>query len=877
MGFLIFLIVMVPLFVISIVTFRGSLKTIEETTFNRLMVESQLKEYHLEHWIEDNKRSIREFARRPLIRLYSEKLVNPDKTGDESLNIQHNIRNNHFLPNIEEEKKFLEMFLMSAIDGLILVSSNPKNEGIFRENTKYFQEGLQNTYIQNVYHSMIMEGPSMTLSTPVYNGDNDIVAVLAARLSLDELTSIMQYGSKESLSTETYLINQFSFFVTESRFELNTLLKKSLKTLASQKLKKKKDGTGKYKDYRGIAVYGVYRWIEHLGLGIITEVDADEVLVSISVMRNYFIITISIVFFVVVLMTLLFTRTITQPIKKLMKGVNEIGKGNLDNQIDVRGNDEIGLLAEKFNLMIANLKNITSSRDELDKEIAKKERFEEELIKSREKAEAATQSKSQFLSNMSHEIRTPLNSIIGFSDILLNDENNPEKKSKLKILNSSGHHLLDLVNDILDFSKIEAEKLEIEKINFSIKDLLQSIEDIFYVSLKEKNLEFKITLHGEVPEYLYGDEHRIYQILLNLIGNSIKFTESGNISLYCSYENHFVIIKVQDTGIGIPEEKKDAIFNKFVQSNKSVTRQYGGTGLGLSISKNLVELMGGSITLESIQGRGSSFIISLPLSEPDPEWLINKELQIYIEALVKKWIIFFDDNPSIQKIAIKALNKLPMRINSLFNAIKDCDIKEIQLHAHDIKSDSGNFGFTEIYELIKNLEMVSRSDNPNLITIKELYGSIESIVSNIPAEYKEIEAGYSFPYLEIRKNLNILVADDNTLNRDLIEYYINTIGIGCDLAENGKQVLEILNQKDYDLLLLDIQMPVMGGLEVIERIRAMEKYNSLHVIALTANAMNGDSEFYIKSGCNDYLSKPLDKNLLLEKINNRIIGKEINL
>lgn len=877
MGLLLFLISMIPLLAFSIVIYRNSFDTIRKNTQKRLMVESLLKEYHLKSWIEDNKRNLREFSRRPLIHGFSKQLTDSNITPEEYLSIQQEIRIRHFLPNIDEEKKFLEMFLLDVDSGLIMVSSNSRNEGMFREKTPYFNEGSQETYIQNVYFSMIMEGPAMTLATPVFDETNSLVSVLAARLNLNELTTIMQSGIEKDSSVETYLINQFSFFITESRFVADTLLTKSLNTLASDELQSRISGFGEYTDYRGISVYGVYRWIEDLNLGIITEIDSSEVLKSL---RNIGTLIISIstsLMIVVLLMTLLFSRTIINPLKQLVLGVEEVGKGNLDYKISIEVTDEIGQLAKSFNLMTNNLKNITASRDELNREVSERKRFEEELIISREKAETANMSKSLFLSNMSHEIRTPLNAIIGFTDLLLVNEEDIEKRKKMKILFDSGHHLLDLINDILDFSKIEAGKIVIENINFSIRELLNNVKESFLVQIQEKNLDFKLIIHPEGPEYVFGDKHRIFQVLLNLISNSIKFTESGNITLSYRYENNKVLLSVMDTGIGIPLEMHEKIFNVFEQSDSSITRQYGGTGLGLSISNNLIELMGGTMTLESSVGRGSIFTITLPLNQSDQKWIEEEELKEFSKSLVIKWFDSFSGDRDIMRVAFEALHRLPERVKSLKSAILDDNIKRIQYLSHDIKGETGNLGFTEIYDMLKTLEEESKAKKPDKARINEIYSSIESLVIHIPDEYNEKLFIPSFSDSEKNEKFFVLIAEDNSVNRRLMEYYINSIGISYDFAENGQVVLNMLNEKEYDLLLLDIQMPVLDGLEVIKRIRDDEYYKDLYVIALTANAMEGDAEFYIKSGCDDYLSKPVDKNLLLEKINNQLYKKHREL
>ncbi len=375
----------------------------------------------------------------------------------------------------------------------------------------------------------------------------------------------------------------------------------------------------------------------------------------------------------------------------------------------------------------------------------------------REMAQASNRGKSEFLANMSHEIRTPMNAIIGFTDILLDTENNSKRKEQLGIIKNSGQTLLELINDILDFSKIEAGKLDIKEDSFSLMEVINNTKNLFIKKAESKNIKLIVDFTTPIPKLIYGDKYRLVQILNNIIGNALKFTDKGSIKIVCNYQDDKATISIKDTGIGIAPEKQETVFQSFSQADMSTERVYGGTGLGLTISKKLVDLLGGEIDLVSIPGEGTTFTIKIPF-------------------------VIIEEDPSTEE---------------------------------------------SVLEL------------PSL--------SIKTLVSK-------------------SKKIRILLAEDNKINQTLVRVLLNEMSLDCDFAGNGKEALEKLEMASYELLLLDMQMPVMDGLETMKHIRMDKKYKNIYVIALTANAMAGDEEKYFKAGCNEYISKPIDRELFKQKI-----------
>jgi len=326
-----------------------------------------------------------------------------------------------------------------------------------------------------------------------------------------------------------------------------------------------------------------------------------------------------------------------------------------------------------------------------------------ELNASRIEAEAANRAKSEFLANMSHEIRTPMNSIIGFTSLIMEEETNPENRKRLEIVGKAGKNLLDLINDILDFSKIEAGRINFNKENFSPLKLFEDVQNMFTIKAEEKKLNFEISIEKSVPIVLYGDEHRIYQIILNLVNNAIKFTTNGGITINVKYLDSRMIMTISDTGIGVEDGKKELIFSAFRQADSSTTRKYGGTGLGLAITKKLVEGMSGTITVQSSYNQGSSFIVAIPLAEVDltqSEEIIEQiKFEENDDLMVKKWLAFSDGHQSIRKLTLKAIASLPCKISELSAAVLDRDKDRIKSVAHNMKGFTGNYGIKEIFEM----------------------------------------------------------------------------------------------------------------------------------------------------------------------------------
>jgi signal transduction histidine kinase/DNA-binding response OmpR family regulator/HPt (histidine-containing phosphotransfer) domain-containing protein len=600
-------------------------------------------------------------------------------------------------------------------------------------------------------------------------------------------------------------------------------------------------------------------------------------------------------------------RRIIRPVLSLVNAAERIAEGDLRQTVTDQSTDEIGTLAKTFNRMaqrlVASQGEVQRYQHTLEAQVQERTRKLEEktseALELAQKAQAASQAKTEFLANMSHEIRTPMNGIMGMTELLLETPLSDKQHRFAEIVHRSGISLLDIVNDILDFSKIEAGKIRLEAINIDLQEAIAEVMDLLAQKAQSKAIELVARIHDGVPNHLRGDAVRLRQILVNLLGNALKFTEKGevvvSVSTVAEDANHVTLrVEVKDTGIGIDPSVHDTIFEAFSQADGSTTRKFGGTGLGLTIVKRLVQLMEGSVGVESSLGAGSTFWFHIPFSKQ-----LNVKPQQWeaCAALQSLRVLVVDDNATNRQILDHYLEAWGIGHTTASSATEALEILRGTTRnavTFDLAIIDGQMPVMDGFELARTIKSDQRLQMMNIIMLTSMgqYGP-----SLLPEHGADLVCSITKPVRQSHlynrlialtmserptsvspeltpppktasqpvKNVSVLVAEDTPVNRDVALAMLEDLGYRVDTVCNGREAVEAVATQRYHVVFMDCQMPEMDGFEATTAIRAREGAQGLSrlpIIALTAHAIEGDRERCLAQGMDDYMSKPFTKQQL---------------
>ncbi|CAN1494361.1 hybrid sensory histidine kinase BarA [Burkholderiaceae bacterium] len=737
--------------------------------------------------------------------------------------------------------------------------------------------------------------PIVVVAAPIFDQNNQLVGIMGGVLNLFKPNLLGAIANRKNGDSGYF------YLVTKDRVRIShpdpSLVLKAIApgsvNLPLESAFQGFQGTQEGVTARGLKGLFTFKQLDTTGWIVASVIPSSEAFAPINDLYQKMI-------WVTVLLMLTITPLMWAFVSRLIRPLGEVAKAMLETATRMRQGETVAPLTE------VGGKEVNTVVHAFNEFVDARIHAESELLLARDAAQAANTSKGHFLANMSHEIRTPMNGILGMTELCLQTQMTAEQRSYLEMVSLSANSLLAVINDILDFSKIEAQKLYLDPHEFSLHALIRQATRTLSLRATEKELELVCDLAPDVPDHVVGDPLRLQQVITNLLGNAIKFTGKGEVMIKVaslknppSAEGVWLDIEISDTGIGIPPDKQALIFDVFTQADSSTARRFGGTGLGLAISRNLVKLMGGDVSVRSDVGQGSTFSFTVQLQRAG----LSSGIRHQVPArLVGQTVLVVDDNASSRMVLTQRLTCAGLHAvasDSGAHALHSPHLAKARFALIDV-----NMPDIDGYALAAQLRQTYNSEQLHIImlgALSEQQGQDELDRLDVqgflvkPLDSQELVAALSQPFMLAQASegqtltqplvvpklvtKRVLLAEDTPINQTLQTILLNRMGYEVSIANNGLEAVEAFQSGAFDLVLMDIQMPEMGGLEAAQLIRAFEderQATRTPIIAVTANALKGDREHYMASGVDGYVSKPISFEALKLEIQGLLASPQLD-